>query len=154
MSVIEASSAGVKDMADGSLRITFEFEPRHAADAFALFGPRGRGVAIAALVDGHAAITSESASEVKEKQQKEREHLGDLCWRAVQWCNDPEFQKWINVRADFKAPPSAEQAKQIICSWCQVESRKELDESPEVAERFNKFVRGPYQKHLQARGLV
>ena len=154
MSVIEASSAGVKDMADGSLRITFEFEPRHAADAFALFGPRGRGVAIAALKDGSAAITSESASDVKEKQQKEREHLGDLCYRAVQWCNDPEFRDWLRIVGDFKGELLSKAAGAVICAWCGVESRKELDTNPAAAEKFNRFIRGPYQKHLQARGLV
>lgn len=46
MSALEAASAGVKDMADGSLRITIEFEPRYAKDAFALFGAReGQGMA-------------------------------------------------------------------------------------------------------------
>lgn len=49
MSVIQATSAGVKDMADGSLRITIEFDPRFAKDAFALFGARGTPVALAAL---------------------------------------------------------------------------------------------------------
>ena len=42
MSAIQAASAGVKDMADGSLRITLEFEPRHAKDAYALFGARAQ----------------------------------------------------------------------------------------------------------------
>jgi hypothetical protein len=49
MSVLQGSSAGVKDLADGSLRITIEFDPRFAKDAFALFGARGTPVALAAL---------------------------------------------------------------------------------------------------------
>lgn len=64
MSALEAASAGVKDMADGSLRITIEFEPRYAKEAFALFGSRGTPLAIAALQVGYAAVV-EPESEPK-----------------------------------------------------------------------------------------
>lgn len=153
MSVIEAASAGVKDMADGSLRITFEFEPRHAADAFALFGPRGRSVAIAALADGHARASDTSPEPVAEEPKKEREHLGDLCWRAVQWCNDPEFRRWLGDQFEENAGTEYRAALKIK-AVCGVESRKDLDANPVAAEKFNRLIRGPYQKHLQARGLV
>jgi hypothetical protein len=76
--VIEAASAGVKDMADGSLRITFEFEPRHAAEAFALFGPRGRAVAVAALKDGSAAV---------KEPEPEKPKGGEWAKLAGIWCN-------------------------------------------------------------------
>lgn len=142
MSVIEAASAGVKDMADGSLRITFEFEPRHAADAFALFGPRGRSVAIAALADGHAAITSESASEVKEKQQKG----GEWAKLAGMWCGDSDFQTWAKVA-------NATEAALYLREVCMINSRAELDNDTFALARFNDEIRYPFMKYMQARGI-
>ena len=176
MSVISASSAGVKDMADGSLRITFEFEPRHAADAFALFGPRGRAVAIAALKDGHGEVVDEqpvAGSPVtpdvriptsvipsnpgglklsNSTELKPRERLGDLAWRAVQWCKEPEFRAWLGVHGDFVNELTEDAASEVIKSWCNVESRKELDTNEDAKRLFNQLIRGPYQKHLMARG--
>lgn len=147
MSVIEASSAGVKDMADGSLRITFEFEPRHAAEAFALFGPRGRAVAVAALKDG-AAAAPDIAHPISEK--KEREQLGDLCYRAVMWCSDPEFQRWLLSTRRLPVANAAD-AAQVIKEVCGVETRKHLDTIAEAGEIFRKEFVGPWQKHQIAR---
>ena len=175
MSVISASSAGVKDMADGSLRITFEFEPCHAADAFALFGPRGRAVAIAALKDGYGAVVDEqpvAGSPVtpdvriptsvipsnpgglklsNSTELKPRERLGDLAWRAVQWCKEPEFINFLNtlepgIDSEFDA---ADYVRRV----CGAGSRKELDTNPACKQMFNQLIRGPYQKHLMARGI-
>lgn len=84
------------------------------------------------------------------EQPKQREYLGDLCYRAVQWCNDPEFQMWISGSHE----PTSARARDQILNVCGVSSRKDLDKYPDAAERFNRLIRGPYQKHMQARGLV
>lgn len=149
MSVIEAASAGVKDMADGSLRITFEFEPRHAADAFALFGPRGRSVAIAALADGHAAITSEKSSEVKEAPKG-----GEWAKLAGIWCNDPDF--WAFCNQAFPADSmicTADHAAMSLRVHCDIKSRAELDHNPDALELFQVRFRRPFMKYMQARGI-
>lgn len=88
------------------------------------------------------------------QETKSRGKLGDLCWRAVQWCADPEFQRWVIEVGDFTNDPSEAVAKNVIQQWCGVESRKELDTNPKAAEKFNRLIRGPYQKHLIARGLA
>ena len=49
MSAIEATSVKVATLVDGTLRVTFDIEPRHARDAFALFGAPGSEMALAAL---------------------------------------------------------------------------------------------------------
>lgn len=91
---------------------------------------------------------------------KQREPLGDLCWRAVQWCKEPEFQDWIACKAldnrvvVGESPVSEGAARQLILLYCGVGSRKELDTNPEAARKFNQLIRGPYQKHLIARGVV
>lgn len=154
MSVIEGASVSVKTMSDGTLRLAIDIEPRNAQAAFALFGAPGRAVALAALVDGHARASDTSPEPVAETPKKEREHLGDLCYRAVMWCNEKEFRDWLAERGDFYGELTAKGAGDVICSWCGVESRKDLDANPVAAEKFNRLIRGPYQKHLQARGLV
>lgn len=84
-----------------------------------------------------------------------REHLGDLCWRAVQWCRDPLFQAWVAKRCGCSlAAMNEENAKGYILMRCKVESRKELDTNPEARALFNEKIRGPYQKHLIAIGAV
>lgn len=47
--VVSGSTAAVKTMADNTLRITIDIEPRHAQAAFAMFGMRGTPVAVARL---------------------------------------------------------------------------------------------------------
>lgn len=87
---------------------------------------------------------------------KQREPLGDLCWRAVQWCKEPEF--WDFLKQAVCNPGSEisneTDARYVVQAVCCVESRKELDTNPEAARKFNQFIRGPYQKHLIARGIV
>jgi hypothetical protein len=101
-------------------------------------------------VTANPLIQKESAN-----SRSAREPLGDLCWRAVQWCKEPEFQEWINEREGFPTPVvDEEHARQYVLSWCGVASRKELDTNTEAARKFNQLIRGPYQKHLIARGVV
>ena len=82
---------------------------------------------------------------------KTREPLGELCYRAVMLCQDAEFQDWINREAKAEGIPSKEQARDIICEWCGVDSRKALDDNGDAARLFRKYVLGPWQKHQQAR---
>lgn len=158
--VIEASSAGVKDMADGSLRITFEFEPRHAAEAFSLFGPRGRAVAVAALKDGAAAV----AEPVVEKPKG-----GQWAKLAGMWCGDADFYRFIQplydihmggegrghgdlmIGVDVKDIP--EFCANALKVLCEIDSRVELDNDPVALARFNVVIRYPFQKWMIARGI-
>jgi len=141
MSAIPCASVSLKTMADGTLRISFDIEPMHAQDAFRLFAAPGTPAAIAALQVGYAAATDDKAATV------EKPKGGPLAKLAGMWCNDPEFWVW----ACSKTP---EQATQFIYGACDIESRAELDHNPVAAEKFHRAVRGPYSKHLMARGIV
>ncbi len=90
------------------------------------------------------------------KKASSSARVGDLCWRAVQWCKEPEFQQWISRAVDFAIdmPVGDEYARLCVVKVCGVSSRKELDTNPEAARKFNQLIRGPYQKHLIARGVV
>lgn len=97
-----------------------------------------------------------------------RDPLGDLCWRAVQWCKDPEFADFLSrifydaFPGGMSAPAYANNDASGRETWCKyalqvlcgIGSRKELDTNPEAARKFNQLIRGPYQKQLIARGVV
>jgi len=155
MSALEAASAGVRDMADGSLRITIEFEPRFAKDAYALFGARGTPLAIAALAVGYAQKTDTSGDHVQKTpiSLHDKPKGGPLSKLAAMWCNDPEFWDWLNTDP-YTCPPCPEGAADCIYALCKITSRAELDNDEIAAEKFHRLIRGPYSKYLQARGVI
>ena len=97
---------------------------------------------------------------------KQRERLGDLAWRSVQWCKEPEFADFITAKfydlhpSGLPGTPvvnpngsSEEFCKFAVQALCGIESRKELDANEDAKRLFNQLIRGPYQKHLMARGI-
>ena len=140
-SVIPAATVGVKDMADSSLRITLEFEPRHAREAYALFGARGTPVAVVALKVGY----EQKVDPLPGPAHKAAENVhvgGPLARLAGQWCADPAFREWIYV--DTEA-----QAAEKIRAFCKIESRRLLDHDLEAATKFKKLFRTPYMAHIK-----
>jgi hypothetical protein len=141
MTAIEASTVGVKTMADGTLRITLDIEPRFAKDAFGLFGAPGTPCALAAL------RTGDNSSPVAEKPKG-----GPLARLAGQWCNDVQFQNWIAIEYhnflgdvgpdDFAT--RAEFARHCILVMCVVDSRAELDHSQLARDKFERYIRQKY----------
>lgn len=141
MTVIEASSAGVRDMADGSLRITLEFEPRHARDAYALFGSRGTPVAVAAL---------KPASSKPEPQADERPAIGELCRWAVMRCGEEPFRRWVRTVSNRVEVPTEDWTAEWVRLQCGVDSRKEIDTNPVAFDKFHRLIRQPYAAWLKA----
>jgi hypothetical protein len=126
MTAIPAASVGVKTMADGTLRITFDIEPSEAGAAFALFGKPGTPAALAALQVGYAAAT-EVTTEVKPKG-------GPLSQAAAMLDHNEAFYKYALAR-DFTS------VKELILNRCIVDSRKELDHDKAAANRFHEMMR-------------
>jgi len=130
-------------------QVVFAVQDREALESFV--GMEGKRF-MAVLVQIGDDEQPVPANQVGKHQNKPREYLGDLCYRAVQWCNDPEFQEWIRSEARIShQPASAALAKTIIISWCQVKSRKELDEIPSARQAFCEQIVGPWQKYQLAR---
>ena len=146
MSAIECVTAGVKDMADGSLRITLEFDPRHAKDAFSLFGARGTSCAIVALTPDAA---KQSAQD--ETIEVDKPKGGQLARLAGMWCSDWKFYDWIESKLECnKGAISENDARVYIISKCNIESRAELDNDPEAADKFHRLIREPYSEYLRS----
>jgi hypothetical protein len=124
-------------MADGSLRITLEFEPRFARDAYALFGSRGTPVAVAALKPASS--------------KPEAPKGGPLAQWVAMRCHEPHFQAWLyrQDRERWKAAAgedAEEVAANVIRAICGIESRAELDSNPEAAAKLHKLIREPYKE--------
>jgi endogenous inhibitor of DNA gyrase (YacG/DUF329 family) len=137
MSAIEASTVRIATMADSTLRLTLDIEPRFAQSAFALFGMAGTPVALAAL----QVATSEP----------EAPKGGELAkWCAIR-CQEPDFQQWLNDEFRIAARHHAgqhisldESAAQIIRTVLGIKSRAEIDTDPDVREAFNSLIRRRY----------
>jgi len=153
MSAIEASSGTYRSRVDGTIVLSVEIEPRNAAAALALFGMPGTPMAIAALQVGYAAVGEPIIKSYPEKDNSEKPKGGPLAKLAGIWCNDPEFWKWLETDPD-NACHSAQGAAHCLYAICGIESRVELDNDPAAAERFHRLIRGPYNRHLIARGIV
>lgn len=143
--VVLATTSGMKMMADGTIRISFDFEPRHGQQAFALFGSPGSQVAV-------ARIMPEVAQRQAQQETIEREKVkgGELCKLAAMFCNEPKFRDWLRLTYD-PLPQTAEDAATIIRNVCKIESRAELDHNEAAAQRFHSHFRLPYRDHLDGR---
>ena len=124
-------------MADGTLRLSLDIEPRHAQAAFALFGAPGTPMALAALKPAGS--------------KPEAPKGGPLAQWVAMRCKEPNFLAWLYGR--YKAQWSAtegesseEVAANLVRALCGVESRAELDSNPEAAAKLHQLIRKPYQE--------
>ena len=144
MSVIEASFVRVAGtLADGTLRLVVDIEPRNAQAAFALFNSPGTPMALAALKAGAVPVEPEPTTPI-----------GPFCKQAVIWCKDWEFQTWIHRHCGPPPGLTGEaMAKEMVLQECEVSSRKDLDESAQAQALWQSRIAGPYRKWRIARGL-
>lgn len=146
---VMAATSGMRMMADGTIRISFDFEPRNAKHALDMFCSPGTPVAIARLTP--EAATADGRKEFEPEQ--ERQKGGALCKLAAMWCQEEEFHrfltstmKWAN---GYEEPITSVIAANIIRETCGVASRADLDHSEAAAHIFHRDFRLPYQRWLQ-----
>jgi hypothetical protein len=150
MSAIPASSVSMKTMADGTLRVSFDFEPSQAQDAFRLFCTPGTQVAIAALRDGSFLEQANKADIPVSPAKIAGPRMGDCCRRAVMWCAEPQFWDWINAFDEGACIKTADDAKSWVCMVCEIDSRKELDTDNEANKAWHRLIREPYRQYLES----
>lgn len=138
MSIIEASSVTVKTMADNTLRLTVDIEPRFAKQAFALFGERGTAMALAALKVG---------AQPEPEPEPEKLKGGHLARQAGIWCDTPHFWGWLESIHHMPVVNS-NQAADALREMLGIGSRAELDNNEAAAERFQTKVRAPFMKYM------
>jgi len=148
MTAISGATVQVKTMADDTLRITIDIEPRDAKAAFELFGTRGTPVAIAKL-------TQEAAQDHARKEVIEEAKGGPLSRLAAMWCKDEKFWEWCGkYEADGEVPDDFPTNEEEAANWiritCDINSRSEIDGNEEAAERFHRLIRIPFSEWLKA----
>ena len=143
MSIIEASSVSIKTMADGTLRISVDVEPRHAQAAFALFGSPGTSMALAAL----RSVPEPAPAPQAAPKGGQLSH-----WVALRG-EEQEFRDFLSEKFRVNVNTPA-QAAECVRHVCEVQSRADLDNDPDAAERFHRLIRGPYSKRQIARGVA
>lgn len=136
MSAIEAASVGVRTMADGTLRLSLDIEPRHAQAAFALFGAPGTPMALAALKPASS--------------KPEAPKGGPLAQWVAMRCKEPHFLAWLYGQhkeqwATTEGESAEDVAANLVRALCGVESRAELDSNPDAAATLHKLIREPYK---------
>ena len=126
-------------MADGTLRLSLDIEPRHAQAAFALFGAPGTPMALAALKVASG------------EPQPEAPKGGTLAQWVAMRCQESAFQRWLVTSFPFQAAHAvgdtdAKRAASIVRAVCGIESRKELDSDKFAATRLHALIREPYKE--------
>lgn len=147
MTAIEASFVRLKSMADGSLQITAEVEPRNAVAAFMLFAAPGTPMALAAMKCAKAEPAEPEAPEAPAEKPKG----GKLARDVAMMCANPEFHRWAQEAfpAQWEAAPGktpTDWAASVVRAVCAIESRAELDNDEAAAKRFHSLIRDPYSK--------
>jgi hypothetical protein len=151
-------------MADGTLRLIVDVEPRDAVAAFGLFGQPGTAMALAALKPG-----------ATPEPEPEKPKGGALSILAARWCQSLEFVEFIRpiydrvmggdgsgygdvTPVDFEHKPGGNKYElysahciRVICN-CE-KSRSELDHDPRKAELFQRLIRGPFIKYMASLGI-
>ena len=152
MTAISAAAMRCRTMADGSLRIEVEVEPKDAQTAFAMFGKPGAPMALAALHAGYAAAGAEPGDDKLKG--------GPLSKLAGQWCEMPEFHEWMKRAFPFlwsevtnynSSWSPSQVSAEIIRVHCSVESRRLLDHDERAADQFHSAIRAPFAEELQRR---
>jgi len=150
----------MQTMADGTLRMVVDIEPRHAKDAFGLFGVPGTALALAALktaaqqaqaedarVEELARVREENAAaeSVRVAAAAPKPAGGALSKLAGQWCQMPQFWAWCKAS-------DGHEAASFVRQTCNVLTRAELDHDAAAAELFHTFIREPFSKYMQGAG--
>lgn len=142
-SIPVGATQGLRVLADGSVRLTLDFEPKDRNAVMALFGAPGTPVACAALKPGYAQKSDKPA----------RGGIGPYCREANDLSGNPEFWRWISQPGVWHEPYSADSAgaKAFILYQCgRIESRKDIDGNEKASGLFVERVRVPFMRWQRA----
>ena len=74
--------------------------------------------------------------------------LTGLALLAVQWCKEPKFWEWLYERYQ-QVILGENEAKELVCFECGIQSRKQLNTNKSAADYFNRLFREPYMEWLK-----
>ncbi len=176
---VSGTRRALRELADGTVRVQIDIDPRFRSAFFQLFSEIDCGVAMTPLASrqpqpakpahepGAAktdAIVAKPLAIVEETGTASRAKFPKgLCGLAVQWCGDDHFCAWLSltnpsewaeaVAECGKKARDDELAKYVICSICEVDSRKLLDTEPDAGDVFRHRILDPYSAQRKADGV-
>ncbi len=120
-------TSGLKTMADDTVRIQIDINPKYFDEACSLFGKRGCEVALARLEQG---------STIEYEQKEERQKGGELSKLSAMFCKAPEFWNYFGhlINATINDEASCTVA---LKRYLAIDSRAEIDNNQSVAEAFH-----------------
>lgn len=136
---ISGTRRALKELADGTIRVQIDVDPRFKAQFHKLFPTIDMPVALAPL-----------SSDFERREEEEKPKGGALARLAGMWCNDPKFCAWISWK--YKGgvlPVEPAVAAQFVREQCCIDSRAKLDNDSAAADKFNNHIRFPYMKWLE-----
>ena len=177
---VSGTRRALRELADGTIRVQIDIDPRFRSDFFELFSEIDCGVALVplapgagvepvtepatepatqkttVLADGPGTVSEEAANQPAKSTSK---FPDGLCGLAVRWCNDPHFQGWCeeafpdSYRGAGEQASDEERAAFVVKGACGVSSRKELDTYKRGTDKFKKLFLTPYTEARKSDGL-
>lgn len=138
VSVISGTRRKVQELADGTLRVLVDIDPRFKADFHRLFPSIDTPCALAPLV-----LDFEKLSKYPEEPKG-----GELARLAGIWCKNPDFQQWLSKKHHgnkFNEGDAADWIRKV----CGVNSRAELDSRSNAGRAFHTQVREPFMEYMK-----
>lgn len=122
-SVVAGSTTTVKTLADGTLRISVDIEPRHAQAAFTMFGSPGTPVAVARLVPEAA---QKAAQQENAPKGQGWGHVYQDLYR-LGWFHNPRVIEAFGVQGAASPDVRIELIKQAVYVEFGIESLTQLE---------------------------
>lgn len=169
MSAISGTRRAMKEMADGTIRVSIDIDPIHRAAFFEMFGQIDMPVALAPLVADferrQAPIAADSGHQAPMATYEPKRGLLSQ-WAAMR-CNEIDFRKFIrpiydkimggdgsgygDVTPDGDFDGQCDKwARHCILVICDIESRAELDSNHHAREIFDRVIRLPYIEYINS----
>lgn len=152
---ISGTRRQMRELADGTIRVMIDIDPRFKGDFNRLFPTIDAPVALAPLVKDFERrdVSSESTRSPDMSKKEEKIDISRTGGPIAKWlgarCKDRAFWEWLSVI--YRLPvDSAEDAARIVRNICNVQSRADIDGDPNAAALFERHIRGPWnvsQKH-------
>ena len=148
----EIQLAGWSESHTSGCKVTFWLQSPDELEAFRALTVRKGNTA------GHrfmAALVEIGDDEMPVEPPKPK--VGALCLLAVQWCKEPKFWTFCNNTEVFSTADdvgSEDEAAELICYICAIDSRKELDTNDSAAKMFDRNFRKPYMEFLKNERLA
>lgn len=135
----EIQLAGWSDTHNGGAKVTFWLTDATDLESFRALTIRKGNHA------GHrfAAVLVEIGDDEQPVQPVPHQKGGELAKLAGQFCNNPDFWKFLHAKHGW-ACSMAEDAAKLIRQRCHINSRSELDHKPEAASIFHEQFREPF----------